>query len=164
MDRRGKRLTLITEGCGVWVDSGFHVPCSPWARSQGPRRWARAGAGAGPAAGRAPPTGGLRNGVWPPARSEAQTGSGGSRPPRWSGSRDCAAAVLVVREFAHGVQSVLALPVFVDQRRLGKQREFFGVVEREPQTICSVPDTQVPAQGFVDVLGMDPRPRRVVPL
>ena len=63
-----------------------------------------------------------------------------------------------------GVQAVLALPVVADQRRLGKQRQLFGVVEREPQTVCSVPDAQVLPQGLVDVLGMDPPSRRVVPL
>ena len=41
---------------------------------------------------------------------------------------------------ANGVQAVLALPVVADQRRLREQRELFGIVEREPQTICGVPD------------------------
>lgn len=55
------------------------------------------------------------------------------------------------------MQAVLALPAVADQRRLGQQRQFFGIVERESQAICSVPNTQVPPRGLVDGLGVDPR-------
>lgn len=41
---------------------------------------------------------------------------------------------------ATGVQAIPDQAVVADQRRLGEQRQLFGVVEREPQTIRSVPD------------------------
>lgn len=60
---------------------------------------------------------------------------------RGGSPRPAPAAILVRGKVAHPLQSVLAPALVRGQRRLRKQREFFGVVEWEPQAVCGVPDT-----------------------